>query len=195
MLFSRPRHPMGGCGPLARRTLFLRRAKPARPRSSARLLGHLGQRAGAVSSRSHWAPGATVVYRQNRPHAGVAERSSPARPAGDPTFDLVTSSHLPTTFPTLLTGTGEPFVWLAHPGASGVAFKLLPLVASTDWPPDAPRRLGCQLGIATRSLRRESTATSSVGRHQHTAPYGGTMTAIWAGMDAGQDPPPLCRDR
>ncbi|WP_394816837.1 transposase [Streptomyces lonegramiae] len=29
-----------------------------------------------------------------------------------------------------------------------MAFKVLPLVASIDWPPDAPRRLGCQLGIA-----------------------------------------------
>jgi hypothetical protein len=45
----------------------------------------------------------------------------------------------------------QPLVWLAHPGVSGVAFKVLPSVASTDWPPGAPRRLGCQLGIATRS--------------------------------------------
>jgi hypothetical protein len=28
-----------------------------------------------------------------------------------------------------------------------VAFKLLPLVASIDWPPGSPRRLGCQLGM------------------------------------------------
>lgn len=55
-----------------------------------------------------------------------------------------------TTQPSLRssTGQGEPFVWLAHPGASGVAFKLVPLVASIDWPPDAPRRLGCPWRIA-----------------------------------------------
>lgn len=32
--------------------------------------------------------------------------------------------------PTLSAGQGEPFVWFSHPGASGVAFKVLPLVAS-----------------------------------------------------------------
>src|SRR5882757_1704659 len=40
--------------------------------------------------------------------------------------------------PTLLIGMSEPFVGLAHPGVSGVAFSGLPSVASYDSPPDTP---------------------------------------------------------
>lgn len=37
-----------------------------------------------------------------------------------------------------------------------MAFNLLPFVAGIDWPPDAPRRRGCRLGIANdRSVGRQ----------------------------------------
>ncbi|WP_226652624.1 IS110 family transposase [Streptomyces hydrogenans] len=61
-------------------------------------------------------------------------------------------------------GQGEPFVWFSHPGVPGVVEKALPLVASSDWPPGAPRRLGCQLGIAN---------DRSVGNRQRGRPSGG----------------------
>src|SRR6478735_6721757 len=69
-------------------------------------------------------------------------------------------------------GRGETFVWLTRPEVRGVGFTLLPLVACPDWPPDTPRRLGCQLGIANGR---------SVGNRQRGRPSGGISTTPHGG--------------
>ncbi|WP_432762334.1 helix-turn-helix domain-containing protein [Streptomyces sp. NBC_01220] len=87
-------------------------------------------------------------------NAGGSCGSSAAAPTGPPPSSVPSSlSNLPPDQDgkgslRCSAGCGEPFVWLTRPGVPGVVQKALPFVASTDWPPDTSRRLGCQLGIA-----------------------------------------------
>ncbi|MBP5926641.1 hypothetical protein F3K39_42250 [Streptomyces sp. LBUM 1479] len=76
-------------------------------------------------------------------------------------------------FPTLFCGTWGPFVWFIHPGVPCVVEEALPLVALSDWPPRAPRRLGCQPGIAN---------DRSVGNRQRGRPSEGTSTTPHGGI-------------
>jgi N-acetyl-1-D-myo-inositol-2-amino-2-deoxy-alpha-D-glucopyranoside deacetylase len=55
------------------------------------------------------------------------------------TVDVSVINSKGSVIPTLLIKMSKPFVGLAHPGVSGVAFSGLPFVASYDSPPDTPR--------------------------------------------------------